>query len=780
MRAVRTFLLAAAFLAALASGSASARQAGSSPPAQAAPRTVAIGPLASRPQGGGAVRLAIPGPLVRIGLTTDRRHLTLSSGGGFHLVDADTGSDLWKKRHQGPVHIVLQHRNGGPASRYRVQVASLKERERAQLLRQRIEKETGEVVEMTEDPVRGTYRVRVGAASSRAAVGEVEQKLRSMGFAETWIVEETVDVRGRSRLRLVDEEYEDLVIESRRILAAPVAPGEPLLVNGTPYRGVVEVLVPGRARLRAVNVLNLEEYLRGVVPLELGPLVYPEVEALKAQAVAARTYAVANRGQYEAEGFDICDTARCQVYGGIEAEDPFSDRAVEETVGLILTHEGEPINALYTATCGGHTEDVENVFRQEDLPYLRGVSCYAEEAALAAWRTTLRGAAPPAPAPDPSGEDLGEALALLPLLGVADPAILSPSQLTAIATHPEIEGAVRRTLELVGKEPPEVSLPQSVYPSAAALARYLVEALGWRERVSLLLDDRDLPSLLGGGLLPGGASEGREESAYLIKEGILPARLSPGDDLLAPATRGLLYRALYRILRMYEALGLEYGIYRGSRGESLIIVPEAMELAGLAVAVEVQPSAAPALVRGEGEESMLVRELTLVPGDRVAYHVSEGQADFIRLKANVKGASDDRFTPYYQWEVRYSREELEDRIRQRASIGRLIDLVPAKRGVSGRVSRLTVVGSRGRFSFSGFGIRSLLGVRETLFVVDRQRGPSGRIETFIFSGKGWGHGVGMCQVGAFGMALRGARHDEILNRYYTGVRIEPFVEEGSP
>jgi stage II sporulation protein D len=726
------------------------------------------------------VTLAIPGPLVRIGLTTDRRHLTLSSGGGFHLVDADTGSDLWRKRHQGPVHIVLQHRNGGPASRYRVQVASLKDRERAQLLRQRIEKETGEVVEMTDDPVRGTYRVRVGAASSRAAVGEVERKLRSMGFAETWIVEEAVDVSGRSRLRLVDEEYEDLVIESRRILAAPVAPGEPLLVNGTPYRGVVEVLVPGRARLRAVNVLNLEEYLRGVVPLELGPLVYPEVEALKAQAVAARTYAVANRGQYEAEGFDICDTARCQVYGGLEAEDPFSDRAVEETVGLILTHEGEPINALYTATCGGHTEDVENVFRQEDLPYLRGVSCYAEEAALAAWRTTLRGAAPPAPAPDPSGEDLGEALALLPLLGVADPAILSPSQLTAIATQPEIEGAVRRTLALVGKEPPEVSLPQSVYPSAAALARYLVEALGWRERVSLLLDDRDLPSLLGGALLPGGASEGREESAYLIKEGILPARLGPGDDLLAPATRGLLYRALYRILRMYEALGLEHGIYRGSRGESLIIVPEAMELAGLAVAVEVQPSAAPALVRGDGEESMLVRELTLVPGDRVAYHVSEGQVDFIRLKANVKGASDDRFTPYYQWEVRYSREELEDRIRQRASIGRLIDLVPAKRGVSGRVSRLTVVGSRGRFSFSGFGIRSLLGVRETLFVVDRQRGPSGRIETFIFSGKGWGHGVGMCQVGAFGMALRGARHDEILNRYYTGVRIEPFVEEGSP
>jgi stage II sporulation protein D len=86
-----------------------------------------------------------------------------------------------------------------------------------------------------------------------------------------------------------------------------------------------------------------------------------------------------------------------------------------------------------------------------------------------------------------------------------------------------------------------------------------------------------------------------------------------------------------------------------------------------------------------------------------------------------------------------------------------------------------VSGSAGRFTFRGFAIRTLLGIRETLFTVDRQRDADGRVATFVFSGKGWGHGVGLCQVGAFGMALRGARYDEILNHYYTGIRIEPLA-----
>src|SRR6185436_1522233 len=131
-----------------------------------------------------------------------------------------------------------------------------------------------------------------------------------------------------------------------------------------------------------VNVLNVEDYLKGVVPKEMGPTIYPELEALKAQAVAARTYLEANRGQFAEDGFDICDSARCQVYGGLSAEHPLSDFSVDQTAGVIATYEGHPINALYTATCGGHTEDLKNVFREMEGPYLKGVECYADEAAL--------------------------------------------------------------------------------------------------------------------------------------------------------------------------------------------------------------------------------------------------------------------------------------------------------------------------------------------------------------------------------------------------------------
>ena len=105
-----------------------------------------------------------------------------------------------------------------------------------------------------------------------------------------------------------------------------------------------------------INELNLESYLRGVVPAEMGPSQFPQLDALKAQTVAARTYAVAHLGDHEDEGYDLCATPACQVYAGADVEHPLTDRAVDETAGLIAVFEGEPIDAMYTSTCGGHTE----------------------------------------------------------------------------------------------------------------------------------------------------------------------------------------------------------------------------------------------------------------------------------------------------------------------------------------------------------------------------------------------------------------------------------------
>jgi peptidoglycan hydrolase-like amidase len=144
---------------------------------------------------------------------------------------------------------------------------------------------------------------------------------------------------------------------------------------GRRVRGALVVWLNDRGALNLVNELPLEQYLRGVVPRELGPGSYPELEALKAQAVAARSYTLRNLGGFADEGYDLCSTPKCQVYGGVAAEHPLSDRAVAETAGEILVYAGEPIEALYSATCGGHTEDVETIFPLKREPYLRGVRC---------------------------------------------------------------------------------------------------------------------------------------------------------------------------------------------------------------------------------------------------------------------------------------------------------------------------------------------------------------------------------------------------------------------
>ncbi|HEV8587536.1 MAG TPA: SpoIID/LytB domain-containing protein, partial [Pyrinomonadaceae bacterium] len=148
----------------------------------------------------------------------------------------------------------------------------------------------------------------------------------------------------------------------------------PVRFNDKPFRGRIEVFANRRGSLTVVNVIGLEDYVRGVVPNELS---FPALEALKAQAIAARTYALKNRGQFAPEGFDLLPTTRSQVYRGLTSETPLTTRAVDETRGIVATYNGEPINALYTSTCGGRTEDAENIFN-EAVPYLRGRECAAE------------------------------------------------------------------------------------------------------------------------------------------------------------------------------------------------------------------------------------------------------------------------------------------------------------------------------------------------------------------------------------------------------------------
>ncbi len=135
------------------------------------------------------------------------------------------------------------------------------------------------------------------------------------------------------------------------------------------YRGVLEVS-PGPSGLMAVNALDLESYIRGVVPAEI-PASWP-AEALKAQAVAARTYALATRKPVT--GFDQYADTRSQVYKGMSAESAASDAAIVATTGEVVTYAGNPVVTYFFSTSGGRTENVENSFIGSPAePWLRSV-----------------------------------------------------------------------------------------------------------------------------------------------------------------------------------------------------------------------------------------------------------------------------------------------------------------------------------------------------------------------------------------------------------------------
>lgn len=140
------------------------------------------------------------------------------------------------------------------------------------------------------------------------------------------------------------------------------------------YRG--SFIVENRGgKLVIINDLPLEEYILGVVPSEM-PSKW-SYEALKAQAIAARSYAIANRGKRGSRGYDLKDTPEDQAYGGASSETYSTNKAVIETKGIVVTYNKKVIPAYYSASAGGHTVNSGQIWNK-DLPYLRSVPSFDE------------------------------------------------------------------------------------------------------------------------------------------------------------------------------------------------------------------------------------------------------------------------------------------------------------------------------------------------------------------------------------------------------------------
>ncbi|MEO6051734.1 MAG: SpoIID/LytB domain-containing protein, partial [Pyrinomonadaceae bacterium] len=274
---------------------------------------------------------------------------------------------------------------------------------------------TGETALASYDTATNTWKVWVGTVKETSIdADELKAKLAEKGFEDAVVVTEKkrlvsadavalsaqLKTAGKSEVRSlikatgstdanvsgsVDPNLREVIINGPSETAKysslkSVAFGSlneranPVRLNGKAYRGKIEVFVNSRGSLTVVNVVPLEDYLLGVVPSELG---LPQLEAQKAQAVAARTYAVANIGGYDKQGFDMVPTVWSQVYKGVSIETRMGTQAVQLTRGIVATYNGTPINAYYTSTCGGRTENSENIFDKAE-PYLRGVECSLE------------------------------------------------------------------------------------------------------------------------------------------------------------------------------------------------------------------------------------------------------------------------------------------------------------------------------------------------------------------------------------------------------------------
>lgn len=158
-------------------------------------------------------------------------------------------------------------------------------------------------------------------------------------------------------------------------------------INGKPYRGAVYFVV-NDGMVTVVNHVLIDDYLKGVVPREIGAS--SPFEAQKAQAIASRSFAVSNMNKFIDKGYNLCDTQSSQVYGGVESESEQTNSAVDVTAGIYGRYNGEIASMIYGSTTGGLSESAKNVWGGDQLPYLESIEDpYSLNAPYANWEVKM-------------------------------------------------------------------------------------------------------------------------------------------------------------------------------------------------------------------------------------------------------------------------------------------------------------------------------------------------------------------------------------------------------
>ena len=748
------------------------------------------------------------GPSIRVGLYTATKEVRISSPETFYIQER---AESVLRQTRGDIHIrVTQVKQGaktasgdakirsidGSKPIYQIQAASLSSSEGAAKVRAELAAKLEVPVFVRLNPDTGMNQIRIGEFSTReAAQNYLQTALREYPDAFVVSGETTSGAEagkpgasaGLDHVRniLTSESGKNIVtlsgadglnlddFDGFRIY--PASGGTSFMnVNGKTYRGSFDVFLNKSGSLTLVNQLTLENYLFGVVPAEMSPKTYPEPAALAAQAIAARTYAVKNMGRYRSDGFDLTDDTRTQVYGGVAVEDAMTNDIVLQTAGIVIYHDGKPIDAMYMSTCGGRTEDFGLVYGSAPVPYLQSVFCTVEHEHENEG-VTLTGTndiAETFRAADGSlanrNIELARVVGLIPMVA----SVTADSLSTPLGAD-----EARRLIDTAAgiiKSSRRVPVSSTGIASRGGFLRQAADVFFGADEIQRRISSADenyyMATLADGSRVPDVL---RPTIAWLMQRRLWRPASENTVDFLTPIRRGDAVALLVDWIEAERQDIIRRGDFMGTvqnKNGALVI----LDIRSGGSRREFRLAGTPRLFRVDPGQLTPIREMRLIGAEKLAFHINDkNEIDFLEIDLSPSGAASDRLSYAATWSTTLTRASIAEKLRELAgNIGNFMDMQPSHLGYSGRAVQIQAVGSRATTTMNGYRVRNALGLRDTLFTITREFDADGTVEAFTFSGRGFGHGIGMCQTGAYGLAKAGKNYTEILKTYYTGVDIK--------
>jgi stage II sporulation protein D len=679
--------------------------------------------------------------IIRVGLDTQALECVIALDGGGEIQDLE-GRSLLCLKHGERLRIWLNNNGDAiPINEFRVQVGPPVSLKRADVIIRKLQAVSAEnQPEKLEVPDGGTWRVVLGHYKDSKDAMPMLTKLKELGFQELWVATEPLTkniISSSYELYAINEHYERHLLPNRGIKVISTQNLITLPGKGR-YRGFIEISPNTNCKLSVINVVDMESYLRGVVPMEMSSGNFPELEALKAQAVAARTYAFANIGKRAKYGFDLVDTISDQVYGGRDKEQELTDKAVMETSGLIATYNGLPIQALFMANAGGATVDNSFVFGGA-CNYLKGTSNYTHEPMAIVFNSE-------------SGDRDGHWITW-EILRLTGKGLLSISQLKDKYMKQQAQASelfpILKNLALRLGQP----IPKVTNKRGTNLYLWMGQSLGFQAVAEGIEHHQDASYFLGKNV-----PDAHEKllASFLTRKGIVsPTAWRNHTPTMAQALQAL-GRLWYELepIEFSEGTLLRNGEVRRKGYTSNMMIAKTVPLLA-----EEAP----------GGSLRLVNESNIQVGDKIKWLSTPAEACSILIRRlDPNGAAMNRYSPASHWKAELKEKDFLETLRIKVNIQSLKD-INLTHNNQGRVVKMDIIDDLGQnYQFTGMRIRNLLGLRDNIFrIITIGNKPNRR---WVIYGRGWGHGVGMDQTGAYGMALEGCGFKKILQHYYDGIQ----------